>query len=231
MKIKESQMKYTLISIIIFLLPFENLGHHICTDQNTDPKAEEILDAVAEKYLEHSSVEIEFSLNIEVAERPDRKEKGKIIQARDKFKVEMDDQNIYCDGSSLWYHFKADKEVQINDYEGDEDVGIISPRDLIKQYESGSYEYRLVDEISEKGDVLSQIEFRPKDEYSDYSKLRLSINLKSKAIIRVKAFGKDGSVLTLTIDKELFDKSYTSDFFVFNSDDFPDVRVEDLRLD
>jgi len=199
----------------------------------TDPKAKEILDAVAHRYLSQSDLEIEFSLSIQIAEKPEKKEKGRIIQSNNRFKVETGEQDIYCDGQSLWYHIKTDKEVQINDYDGDDsgELGLMSPKGLLKQYESGEYEYALVTERTENNVLIAQIEFKPIDDFSDYSKLRVTIDTGRKSIMSVKAFGKDGSTFAMVVNSEKFGVSYPEDYFVFDPGDFPGVVVEDLRLD
>jgi hypothetical protein len=198
-----------------------------------DPKAKEILDGVADRYLSQSALEIEFSLSIRLAEKPEKKEKGRIVQSNNRFKVETAEQDIYCDGRSLWYHLKEDKEVQINDYDGDDsgELGLMSPKGLLRQYESGEFEYALVAETVENNTQIAQIEFKPTDDFSDYSKLRVTIDKGQKSIIRVRAFGKDGSSFAMIVDSEKFGVSYPEEYFVFNPEDFPGVVVEDLRLD
>jgi len=225
-------VKQISLVIALMVISLNNISAiDVCNYDLNDPKATLILDNISKEYLEHKSIEIDFTLRIEIAERKDRVETGKIIQYYEMFKVNMKDQIIYCDGTSLWYHMISGKEVQINDYEGGEDVGVMSPKDLLKQYKKGEFEYALVNETSENAKKIAKIEFKPNDEYSDYSKLRVSIDTRKNAIVKVKAFGKDGSIYTLTIDKEIFDKTYDIHIFSFDKDKHPEVIVEDLRLE
>lgn len=221
--------------IYIFILNFVFLGHGLNTvDNNTiDLQVKEILDEVAQRYLSEENLEIIFSLNIKMAERPERIEKGQIVQSQNKFKVVTNDQDIYCNGNSLWYYLKDNKEVQINDYDGDDsdELGLMSPKGLLKRYESGDFEYALVGKSKEKGLETVEIEFKPVDEFSDYSKLRVTINVHLKSIIGVKAFGKDGSRFTLIVISERFDGQWAESYFEFNANNFPGVTIEDLRLD
>lgn len=197
----------------------------------SDPDAKMILDQVKERYSEHENITLDFTLEVHLAERPKTSEKGRIVQQGEMFKIEMNDQDIYCDGADLWYYLKGKNEVQINDYEGGEDVGIISPSDLLEQYESGSFEYALFKEYEIKGKSIAEIEFLPNDSFSDYSKLRVVIDKEEFVIKEVYAFGKDGSRFNMSIDSEDYEMTYGNEFFKFDKSKFPDVLVEDLRLD
>ena len=216
--------------LFLGLLFISKISAHDFYDECFDP-AKDVLDKLKSKYTTSESVTIDFSLIINLAERPETEEKGRLVQQGESFKVEMEQQDIYCDGNDLWYHLKEQKEVQINDYEGGEDVGVISPADLLNQYETGAFEYALVKDYKKNGQTYNEIEFKPNDEFSDYSKLRAVINVNDLKITEVLAFGKDGSRFKMTLDKEQFDLSYQIAFFQWNEKDFPGVVVEDLRLD
>ncbi|MEE9372026.1 MAG: outer membrane lipoprotein carrier protein LolA [Saprospiraceae bacterium] len=206
-------------------------GSNAIIYSSDDPKAKIILDAVKEAYKAYNNITINFSLHIEMAEKPKSIERGRIIQQIDQFKVEMKEQHIYCDGKDLWYHLIEKEEVQINDYEGSEDVGIISPSDLLRQYESGNFDYSLIKEYKSDQIETVEIEFKPRDSFSDYSKLRVVIDKNNTLIKEVLAFGKDGSRFKMIIDNETYDQKYNDDFFRFDKSKFPNVIVEDLRLD
>ncbi|HNG88607.1 MAG TPA: outer-membrane lipoprotein carrier protein LolA, partial [Saprospiraceae bacterium] len=78
--------------------------------------------------------------------------------------------------------------------------------------------------------VLTQIEFKPKDKKSEYSKLRIAIDEKAGTIQSVKAFGKDGSRYTFAITRLSPNKKFSADYFTFDSKKYPGVKVEDLRM-
>ena len=232
----QSYMK--IIIIILFLLAsFTSSSHpllyeNFCiVESQDDLKAQVILDKVKDKYFAHNDITISFTLHIHLADRPKTQEKGQIVQQGEKFKVNMKDQDIYCNGDDLWYHLKDKNEVQINDYEGGEDLGVVSPADLLRQYESGEFEYALHKEYVAKEKRIAEIEFKPNDEFSDYSKIRVAIDTEASLIKEVWAFGKDGSRFNMKIDSEVYDQDYSDSYFEFDATRFPDVIVEDLRLD
>jgi len=198
--------------------------------QNQDEPATAILDELKATFDGFSSVEMEFTLEIEIPEQGMETQKGSIIQSGKKYKIDLDDQSIYCNGEIVWVHLKSNKEVQINDF--DEDMGgeMMSPKDLLNVYESGEYEYALMNEERQDGVKVQQIEFKPTDKDSEYSKMRLSVLKGKKRIQQVKVFGKDGTRFTMKVHKTLPNKEYSISTFEFDKSKFPEVYIEDLRL-
>ena len=105
-----------------------------------------------------------------------------------------------------------------------------SPKDLLKAYEWDNYIYVLVNEFSENTRVVQQIEFKPTDRDSDYSKIRLTLDKKTSEVINIKTFGKDGSRYTLTVNKLLPNASINASTFTFAKNECPDCHFEDLRI-
>ena len=202
-------------------------------EDQSDPAATEILENVSKKYEKYKSLEVDFSMTIEIPEEDQVNQKGKIIQSGDKYYLDIPQMAIYCDGDIIWTHLKKQKQVQINNYEEDEDSEeIMSPKDVLKIYESGNYFYVLMNEAYEKGVMIQQIEFKPKDRDSEYSKMRVTINKETSAIMRLKVFSRDGSRFTFVIDKENTNKSFADNTFVFDKSKVSDnVDIEDLRMD
>lgn len=202
------------------------------TKEVSDPAAKAVLEKMKNIYESYSTIEANFSLVIEIPDQDPETQKGVISQKGDKYHLQIDNQVIISDGNTLWYHLKNKNEVQINNVEEDpEDEEIMSPKQLLRIYESDQFLYALTNEGVEKGVAIQQIEFKPIDRDSDYSKLRLTVNKKDKSIMRIKAFGKDGSRFTLSINKFNPNKTMNDQFFVFDETKYKGIRVEDLRID
>ena len=86
-----------------------------------------------------------------------------------------------------------------------------------------------MDTRSESGKVRHFIEFKPTDRYSEYSKLRMVIDKNTNAVVRIKAFAKDGARYTLSLDRFSPNKSYAADFFTFSKAKYEGYYVEDFR--
>ncbi len=218
-----SLLTTTMVTTLAFAQEYTNAD-------DSDPAAKAVLDQVKKKYESYETVEVNFSLDIEFPEEPLISQKGQLSRSGDKYYMETNDYTALSDGAAIWFIMKNNKEVQINEVpDEDEDVGLLSPDAMFTFYEKGDYVYILTNEFMENGKPIQQIEFKPLDKFSEYSKLRLTVHKKTKDIIRVKAFSKDGTRYTLKVDKVTPNKTLAASLFVFDANKYPDYHVEDLR--
>lgn len=198
----------------------------------SDPAAKAVLEKMRKKYEAYSTIEAEFSLEIEVPQQPKQTQKGVLTQQAEKYRLKFNDRTMVSDGKSVWLHIPKNKEVQINDVEEDEGGGgISSPQDLLKAYAWKDYVYAITNEYSEGSKLLQQIEFKPTSKANDYSKVRLTLDKKTLEIISIKSFGKDGSRYTLTVNKLTPNKTVPASTFTFAKSECPGCKFEDLRVD
>lgn len=199
--------------------------------EKIDQQAKKALDKVRKKYDGYKNLEATFSLAIELPGQQKEVQKGIVGQEGDKFRLEMDQQIIINDTKTTWVYLKKNNEVQINNSEkGKEDSDFLTPKELLNRYQKGDFIYAIVDKTTVGKKVLTQIEFKPKDKKSDYSKLRVSLDEKLGTIEEVKAFAKDGSRYAFTINKLTPNKKFEATYFTFDTKKYPGVRVEDLRM-
>ncbi len=193
-----------------------------------DKKAKKILDKLSESYTSSKSIEVIFDLIILYPDEEPTTYSSSVIQKGKKFVFRNSEHEYYGNGEDIWIYIPSKNEVQINDFEEDEaEDYFITPLDLLNQYKSGKYEYSIAEE--RKNDL--DLEFKPFDEFADYSKFRITVLSKTNEITSIVAFGKDGSRLTLNITNVLKDKIYDDKIFKFDKSKNPGVRIEDLRLD
>jgi outer membrane lipoprotein carrier protein len=224
-------------SIIIFCLligvaGFANAQATFTKPSDSDPKAKKILDLIKKEYLGYKSMDVAFELEIEMPGRPKEKQKGSYIQQGKKFFASSKDQDIYCDGKTVWMHLKANKEVQVNNYEGGESNELImTPTEMVKLYESGKYIYAITGNDTENGAAVTLIEFKPVNRNSNYAKLRLAVNTKTNKVSSLRVFSKDGSRMNMFLKTLTPNKNFSNEIFVFNQKKYPNIRLEDLRID
>ncbi len=224
--------KITLSILLTSFLAVTLLAQNESYTTDSDPKATAILEKIKKEYESYTSLEIDFTLTLAFPEEGEEIQKGSIAQQGEKYRLKMGPQELICDGSVLWMFFRERNEVQINNVDNeDDDVDILSPQDLFTLYEKGDYIYALTNEQSENGRTVQQIEFKPTDRYSEYTKMRLTVDKKTAQVLRMKVFAKDGSRYTLTIDRLSPNVDFKANYFTFQKDDFPGVVVEDLRID
>lgn len=223
-------MKHTSILFFLALTALALPAQNPAPAEKNDPAAKKVLDRVRKKYEGYKTFEAGFSLTIEVPGQPKELQKGTVGQQGPKFRLDMDQQIIVSDGKTNWVYLKKNNEIQINEADPESDNGFLTPKDLLHRYEKGDFLYAITDKIAEKGRVLTQIEFKPKDKKSEYSKIRVSIDEKAGTIESIKAFAKDGSRYTFEITRMTPEKPFGTDYFQLDPKKFPGVHVEDLRM-
>ncbi len=193
-----------------------------------DKKAAKILDKVTQAYDAATSITIDFDIIMKFPEEDAITYVSKVVESKGKWYFENEEQKIYQDGKDIWVYIPSKNEVQINDYDPAESEDyFVSPVSIIRQYKDGGHKYQ----ISEKTSTTTFIELIPTDEFSDYAKIRLMITNSSHEVKQVEVFNKDGSVAAVVVKNITTDKPYDASFFDFDVSKYPDIIVEDLRLD
>lgn len=198
---------------------------------DSDPAAKAILKKVKAKYNGYTSIEASFVLDIELPEQEKMVQKGMLSRQGDKYRVETTSQEVICDGTAIWFILPNNKEVQINDMpDPEEDNTILTPQSVFNFYEKDDYVYFITGTYTENGKKVQDITFKPLDrDNSDYSKLILTVHGKTAEMIKVKAFAKDGARYTFYIENLKPNVTFDKAHFVFNTKNYPDFYVEDLR--
>lgn len=223
-------MKNTMSLLALFIFAGTLVAQKPAPPEKVDPEAKKALDRIRKKYEGYKSFEAGFSLIIEMPGQPKEVQKGTVGQQGEKFRLEMDQQTIASDGKTTWVYLKNNNEIQINDTDPNSDNGFLTPRDLLRRYEKGDFLYAITDKTAEKNRVLTQIEFKPKDKSSEYSKLRISLDEKAGSIESIKAFAKDGSRYSFEVSRFTPNKAFGNGHFQLNPQSYPGVHVEDLRM-
>jgi outer membrane lipoprotein carrier protein len=199
--------------------------------EQNDPAAKKVLDRIRTKYDGYKTFEAAFNLSVEVPGEAKEIQKGVVGQQGDKFRLEMGEQVIVNDTKTTWIYLKKNNEVQVNNSEpSSSEASFFTPKELLHRYQKGDFIYAITDKTTEGSKILTEIEFKPKDKKSDYSKIRVSIDEKNGSMEYIKAFGKDGSRYTFSITRFSPNKALPADYFMFDTKKYPGIRVEDLRM-
>lgn len=225
----------TILSSTLFFLSF---GITECwaqsqyaTAEDSDPKAIEMLKEIGNQYDNAKVHLIDFALDIELPGQATETQKGELIQDGEKFILDMGERKIISDSETVWMYLKELNEVQINDADFDEVGGEFnSPSDIFNLYDSKEFVFAISSRFQEEGKDITQIEAKPLDTESDYSKMRLTLRDKGLEVQRLKIFYKDGSRFTMHIKEHNENYKLGADGFSFDASKYPDVHVEDLRF-
>jgi len=192
-----------------------------------DPKALEILDAMAKKYKAIPSFEanISYTLTNEV-EKINEEFKGKITVKGDKYRLALPEQEVINDGTTVWTYLPEAKEVNIDNFDKSSDD--INPSKIYEIYKKG-YKYLYVQDKTEAGVVLEEIDLVPEKKDAQFFKIKMLINKKDKSIQSWTMFDKSGNRYKYSIAK--FNPSVKTEdsFFTFDTKKYPGVEVVDLR--
>ncbi|MEL6389102.1 MAG: outer membrane lipoprotein carrier protein LolA [Bacteroidota bacterium] len=192
-------------------------------------EAKVILDQLVSTYQSYDNLTMIADMTLTYPEEEPQRSKLTITQEGIKFVLLHPEQEIYCDGKDVYLYLPQRNEVQINDYDPEaiQEDFMITPIDLLRQYESGEYGYALT-----KNDGKNiELEFKPLSDDHDYSKYRISISTPALEIYDVFALGKDGSRIQFEVTSLETNRSLAADIFQWDSSAHPGVHTEDLRLD
>jgi len=200
------------------------------TKELSDKQALDILEQIMEDYESHNSHRISFDLKIELPGEATQIKKGSLIQSGEKFELDIDDKLIISDNETVWLYLKEDNEVQINDADFGEDGEYMSPNTIFNLYNSDEFVFAILQQNYENGKAITQIECKPRDMDSEYSKMRLTVEDQSNAVQRFKIFAKDGSRFTMILKSHERNVKLDEGTFRFDPDQYEDIIVEDLRF-
>lgn len=222
--------KALLISTLIFCTATMSLAQNEPDIEVSDPDAIALLDKISNKLKGAKNYAADFTFTVTFpSDQDDEVKKGALIQEGEKYFVDIEDQTMTCDGTSVWSHMIADEEVQITDFEASDD-GFDNPSDFLSIYEKEEFIFGILQSYYTGKDLIKEIEFKPTDEGSEFSKVRIVVNETKKRIDEVLTFYKSGVRYKLKIDDLRLNVTTTAGTFAFDATKFPGIHVEDLRF-
>jgi outer membrane lipoprotein carrier protein len=199
-----------------------------------DPEASALMKKVSEKYQAYKNISATFKLLVQHPKvnpnDDDRKYvdtlAGQILLEKEKFKVSIKDQQIICDGKTIWTYSPADKEVQVNDFQETDDV--FSPSKIFTLYKEG-YLYQIREKRVQNGKNVTVIEMASPNKKMTYFKIDIIIDDATQQIIESEIFEKNGVRYIYRIIKQNADVSTNAETFTFEPKKHPGVKVIDLK--
>jgi outer membrane lipoprotein-sorting protein len=148
--------------------------------QQSDPLAAEILQKVEAKYKGYKSYKVAYIRTIENAKGKVQSTENSVVWiSGSSFHIINSDVEIICNGSIMWNINSETKEVNIYDYDAENDE--LNPTRIFNIYKSG-YKYAMVGEVADGKVVLQNIELEPEDRKKDIAKIRVVLNKADKTI-------------------------------------------------
>jgi outer membrane lipoprotein-sorting protein len=195
--------------------------------QKKDAKAKELLDKSSSALSSAGDVYAYFTMNIkDEINKNGQGFDGTIHMKGNKFKINTPDRDIYFDGKTQWVYQKSYDEVNVSEPD-DEEIQALNPKSIFAVYKKNcNYKYigsktdikmRKVQEVNlfpQKGEI-TQINIQISD--ADYLPVLFHIFYKSK-IENI-----------IYINKYQTKQHFSDSQFVFDSKQYPDAEIIDLR--
>lgn len=189
-----------------------------------DAKAKGVLNKVSSNLKALKSMKANFKITIKNKKGKNQGSKsGTVMMKGDKYRVKISGQEIICDAKSIWTYLKESNEVQITEFEDNEES--FSPSKLFTNFYEKEYGYKYL--FSK--DNITYIGLIPLKKSVQYEKIILKVSKKSNLIIGGKVYDKNGNIYSYTISNYTKNPSISDKTFVFNKSKYPKVDVIDLR--
>jgi outer membrane lipoprotein-sorting protein len=213
-------MKKTLLAVLLLVLVKYTFAQY-------DPKALEILQAMAEKYKSMPTYEAQFSYALtNDVENIKEEFKGKLTVKGDKYRISLPEQEVINNGATVWTYLPEVKEVNIDNY--DKNSGDINPLKIYEIYQK-DFKYLYIQDKTEGGVLCEEVDLVPEKKDAQYFKFKLMIKKKDKVIQSLTMFDKGGNRYKYTITKFVPNVEIADSYFGFDPKKYPGVEVIDLR--
>lgn len=215
-KIKE--FRSILLILIIYLLG----GGGVASAQ-VDKKAETILVSAQSKVNTTPSLVANFSKTLELngSKKKAISVRGKVKLKKEKFRVELSDQLVICNGKKIWSYLINEKECTVSNYDPAEGF---SPDRLFKLSQKNmKIKYDGVETVN--GVKAEKVTMLPDDKKIDYYKIEAWVDAFKNFPTKVKVWNRNGSIVTFDITNVNTGANFAENEFDFNSKDYPGVEI------
>jgi len=187
-----------------------------------DEKAEKILKDLSANTKSYSYMDVDFDFNfINTSQDINESQKGNIKINQNKFRLDLNQQLIISDDSIQWIYLKESNELQIMEYDSQDEM--ISPNKLFTIYENG-YKSQYI-ELKENNHIIDLFPI----ESNEFKNIQLHIDQDKIQLKKIILFDKNGGSFSYSITKLITDKEIDENAFRFNEANYPDLEIIDLR--
>ena len=187
-----------------------------------DEKAEKILKDLSANTKSYNYMDVDFDFKfINISQDINESQKGNIKINQNKFRLDLKQQLIISDDSIQWIYLKESNELQIMEYDSQDDM--ISPNKLFTIYENG-YKSQYI-ELKENNHIIDLFPV----ESNEFKNIQLHIDQNKIQLKKIILFDKNGGSFSYLITKFITDKNIDDKTFSFNKANYPDIEIIDLR--
>ena len=194
-----------------------------------DPKAREILDAMSSKYKSINSFQADLSYTMtNEVEGINESYKGKIAVKGDMYRLMMQDQEIYNDGTTVWTYLSNLDEPEVTIDDNNPEGGDITPSSIFNIYQEG-YKYLYLNSTTVDGKSYDIVDLVPNDKDAQYFKVRIEIGTKDRLLRTFTLFDREGSEYSYLITNFKSDVNLADSYFKFDTSKLTEDQIIDIR--
>ena len=187
-----------------------------------DDKANDILKQLSENTRSYETMDVDFDFNfVNLSQDINEAQKGNIKIHKNKFRLNLNQQLIISDDSTQWIFLKESNELQIMEYDSEDDM--LSPNKLFTIYEEG-YKSNYV-ETTENNHIIDLFPI----ESNEFKNIQIQVDINKIQLKKIILFDKNGGSFSYVITRFETNNDLASELFKFNVEDYNDVEIIDLR--
>ena len=207
-------MKNKILIIIFIMFQLISFGQ--------DDKANDILKQLSENTRSYETMDVDFDFNfVNLSQDINEAQKGNIKIHKNKFRLNLNQQLIISDDSTQWIFLKESNELQIMEYDSEDDM--LSPNKLFTIYENG-YKSNYV-ETTESNHIIDLFPI----ESNEFKNIQIQVDINKIQLKKIILFDKNGGSFSYVITRFETNNDLASELFKFNVEDYNDVEIIDLR--
>ena len=213
------------LSFILFFLSLLSFGANAQITHASQGRLDENATEVLKKAAARFDKNVSFTVTMTVLDSKKQEKAHQSAQVRynkGKYRLTLPDQELICDGTTVWHWNKTAKEVTINNMV-DDDIDLLNPGRLLAGYgKSFKAKYIRTDD-----DGTAIVDLQPRSTRS-FHKIRLFINEEDGLLRRMEVHKYDSGRENYDITDFKRASNATSQF-TFDTAKHPDVEVIDMR--
>ena len=189
-----------------------------------DPTAEPFLDDLAKFFNPEKTIQIEFKYEVEsLKDSSITSDFGYVIIKGPKYKLKLEDGEMYYNGQKLWvYNINAEEVYSSIPKETNKDQMILDPFRLLSKYKD-YYKYRKKNDVEISGKSYINLELYPIKLETNYSVLKIVLDKDTHQMFSLELQQKNGIIYRIYIKEFIEMLKIDDSAFSWDASLHPDV--------
>lgn len=189
--------------------------------------AEDILKKTESVFQKDGGITASFQILIQNKNNPAEKSDGTLKMRGNNFTIETPDIKVWFDGKNQWTQLSNSNEVNLT-APTDNELDAMNPSVLFNLYKNG-YKASKESDAKIQGKDYYQIRLIPAKTKSSIKSIRVLVGKDNYRIKQILMESANTTKNTITINKYLPNQTFTDNDFKFNTKQYPDLEIIDLR--